>query len=180
MTETERDAYVRYINDKYDLLIRKIANHIFKEDAFIEDVKQLVLIKLLPKVSIMKDMHPRQLAAYIGTTTKNEAITEFLKLKEMDETREKATETYFWSLYPKHDELHAFSGTFGFGEEVWALLMELPEMDRDLMVYKFYYGMTSDQIAVEFGTNPAQVKKRYQRARKKLIKLIERKGVELR
>ena len=58
--------------------------------------------------------------------------------------------------------------------------MELPARDREIMVYRFYYGMSSAEIAEEIGTNREQVKKNFQRTRQKLIKLIEERGVELR
>ena len=94
MTEAEREAYIRYLNDKYDLLIYKVAYGILKDEYLAEDVKQQVLIKLTPKVEVLQTLHPRQVAAYVGTTTKNIAITEYNKQISYESNKEKVIENY--------------------------------------------------------------------------------------
>lgn len=180
MTEAEREAYIRYLNDKYDLLIYKVAYGILKDEYLAEDVKQQVLIKLTPKVEVLQTLHPRQVAAYVGTTTKNIAITEYNKQISYESNKEKVIENYTKTMTMDHVEFKAFEGKYGFGEDLWNLLLELPARDREIMVYRFYYGMSSAEIAEEIGTNREQVKKNFQRTRQKLIKLIEERGVELR
>ena len=75
-------------------------------------------------------------------------------------------------------DFDAFELKYGFSDEVWFLLNYLPIMDRELLVLKFHYCYTNGEIAEHFGTNVEQVKKRYQRAKAKLVKLIEKRGLK--
>lgn len=178
MTDAEREEYIQYISEQYDLLIRKIVNEILPGRDFVEDVKQQILMRMVDKVELLMKLHPKQVTAYVGTAAKNCAIDEYRRMKLRE--RKQATILGGQKQYLTMDvvNFHAFEEKYGFSEDLWSLLLELPEMDREVMVYKFYYGLKNDEISKAFGTNSEQVKKRYQRAKGKLKKLIEerRKG----
>lgn len=177
MTDAERAEFIRYINDQYDLLICKIVNEILPEYELVDDVKQQVLIRLMEKAELLATLHPRQVTAYVGTAAKNCAIDEYRKIKLREEKQGRAVEEQQKYMTMDFVDFSAFQVKYGFGEELWSLLLDLPKMDRELMVYKFYYRMTNEEISRAFGTNQEQVKKRYQRAKKKLKLMIEeRKG----
>lgn len=180
MTDAEKEQFILYINDQYDLLIKKIAVEILKDDALIHDVKQQVLMRLMDKGDLLVTLHPKQVTAYVGTTTKRIAITEYHRRNHYETNREQLIESYNTTMTMDHIEFKAFEGQYGFSEEMWDLMMRLPELDRELLVCKYYYGMTVEQIAEEIGRNKEMVKKRLQRTRQKLADLIEKKGVDFR
>jgi len=180
VTEAERNEYIRFVNDQYDLLITKIASDIVRDEAMVADVKQKVLIKLVPKVHILATLHPKQVAAYVSTTTRNVALSEYNLQVAYENHQEKLNDAMGRTFTMDYVEFKAFRGKYGFGEELWTLMMDLPARDRDILVYRYYYQMTSAEIAELMGTNREQVKKNYQRTRKKLIKMIEERGLELR
>jgi RNA polymerase sigma-70 factor (ECF subfamily) len=178
--ETEREAYVRYLNDQYDLLITKVAYDILQNEHQIDDVKQQVLLRLAPKVHVLRTLDPHQVASYVATTTKRIALTQYKNNTTYEERKELIASGFQRTATMDYVEFKAFQGKYGFGEDLWSLMMELPERDREIMIYRFHYQMTTSEIAEIIGTNREQVKKNYQRTRKKLIKLIEERGLELR
>lgn len=179
MSEDARDAIIRFIDEKYGLLVFKIANGILRDESLADDVKQEVLIKCIPKTDILAKMEPKQLTAYIATAVRNTAISELRKKASQDALQKKLIEERNRYATMDHVDFKAFEDRYGFSEEVWELLNELSPMDRDIMVLRFHYRCTNPEIADMLGGNTEQIKKRYQRARKRLIELIEEKGVEL-
>ena len=180
MTDAERDEYIRYLNDQYDLLIKKIAVEILKDENLVYDVKQQVLMKLTPKVEVLVKLHPKQVMAYVGTTTKNVALTEYNRVHHYESQKEMLSEIFAKSMTMDRVEFKAFEGKCGFSEEMWELLNELSEVDREILVHKYHYDLTVDEIAISLGTNREVVKKRLQRTRRKLAELIEKKGADFR
>ena len=179
MTDAEKEEFIHYINDQYDLLICKIVNEILPGRGLAEDMKQHILLHIADKVELLMDLHPNQLTAYVGTAAKNCAIDEYRRMRLREAKMDMVL--YEQKQYLTMDlvKFDKFGEKYGFSEELWSLLLELPEMDREVMVYRFYYGMTHEEISRVFGTNREQVKKRYQRAREKLKKLIEERKGEL-
>ena len=180
MTDAERAEYIRFINDQYDLLIKKIAVEILEDEDLVYDVKQQVLMNLIPKVEFLMTLHPRQVTTYVATTTKHVAITEYHKKTNYENHTEEMIDSYTKLFNMDHVEFKAFGEKYGFGEELWELLMELKPLDRDIMIYKYYYDLKVGEIAAVTGTNREVVKKRLQRTRKKLADLIEEKGADFR
>ncbi len=180
MTDAEREEYIRYINDHYELLMNKIAYNILKDEHLANDVKQQVLIKLTPKAEILATLHPKQVTAYVGTTTRNVAITEYNKMANYEAQKEIMIDNYKRSMTMDHVEFKAFEGKYGFSEEMWGLLMRLTPLERDIMVYTYSFELRTEEIAKIIGTNREMVKKRLQRIRRKLVKMIEEGGVDFR
>ena len=60
------------------------------------------------------------------------------------------------------------------------LLKCLQEVDRNLLLLKFYVGLSNAEIAEALGMSEANVKKRYQRIKIRLMsRLIEQEGDEI-
>ena len=180
MTGTEREEYVRYLNDQYDLLIKKIAFDILRNDHQIDDVKQKVLMRLTPKAHILQPLPPPQVASYVAKTTKHIALTQYRLNRAYENRKERLSDTFQRTATMDHVEMKAFQGQYGFGEDLWKLMQELSAQDREIMIYRYHYQMSSREIAEIIGTNREQVKKNFQRTRKKLGKMIEERGLDLR
>lgn len=180
MTETERDEFVRYLNDQYDVLITKIAFEILQSYNQIDDVKQKVLLKLTEKASVLEPLMPYQVASYVCKATKHIALSQYRMNKNYERRKERIHDSLYQTATMDYVDLEAFRGEYGFGEDLWSLMLELPAIDREIMVYRYYYDMSSSEIAALIGTNREQVKKKFQRTRQKLEKMIAERGIELR
>ena len=180
MSEAARDVVLERLNEKYDLLIYKVAYGVLQDEHLVDDVKQMVLIRCMNKTEMLSMMDSKARNAYIATAARNAAIDELRKRNQSENLENRYLEERQKDVTMDIVNFDAFEEHYGFGQEVWSLLCELPQMDRDLLVLKFYYCFSNGEIAEHFGTNMEHVKKRYQRAKGKLIKLIEERGVQVR
>ena len=178
MSEDARNTVLKFIDQKYGLLIYKIAYDILRDHSAVDDVKQQVLISCIPRTEMLSKMAPPHLTAYLTTMIKNEAITELRRRTSRDTLHQKIVDERNKYLYMDHVDFKAFEGTYGFSDEMWALLNQLSPMDRDILVLMYHNRMTTREIAEVIGTNREQVKKRLQRAKAKLVDLIKERGEE--
>ncbi len=178
MSEDARNTVLKFIDQKYGLLIYKIAYEILRDYSAVDDVKQQVLISCIPRTEMLSKMEPKHLTAYLITMIKNESITELRRRASRDALQKKIVDERNKYLYMDHVDFKAFEGTYGFSDEMWALLNRLSPMDRDILVLMYHNRMTTREIAEVIGTNREQVKKRLQRAKAKLVDLIKERGEE--
>lgn len=178
MSEAARDLVLEYLDKKYNLLIYKIAYGILKDENLVDDVKQTVLMKCMNKTEMLSLMDDKARTGYIATAAKNAAVDELRKMTKKQDLEDHYIEVIGKSLTMDVVDFDAFEDKYGFSDEVWHLLNYLPAIDRDLLVLKFYYCYSNGEIAEYFGTNVEHVKKRYQRAKTKLAKLIEKRGLK--
>lgn len=179
MSEEERDAVIRHIDEKYGLLIYKIAFAVLQDLSAIDDVKQQVLINCIPKTKMLAKLNARELKAYLTSVIRNAAITELRRRTTRDELQRKLVEERNRYATMDHVDFKAFEGKYGFSDEMWKLLNLLSPVDRDILVLMYHNRMTTREIAEELGLNREQVKKRLQRSKKKLTELIKERGEEL-
>ena len=178
MTDEERNEFMCYLNDQYDLLIRKIALEVLQNDFLVDDVKQRVLIKLIPKAHILAKVEPKHAVSYIATVTRNVSITVYNQNATYHNYMEKYATDSAKTMTMDYVDHYNLDETYGFSDELWKLIQELPKQDQEILVYRFHYQMTSGEIAEVIGTNREHVKKRFQRSRNKLVKLIKERGLE--
>ncbi len=176
MSKDARDLIIRLINDKYGLLIYKAAFEILHDRDAVEDVKQEVLIKCSMKVETLEKMKENHMAAYIYTAAKNTAINEYRRRI----VAAKAIDKYIFqegdNLIADRVDFVAFESKYGFSAEMMEILENLSEIDRDILVMKFYHRFSNEEIARELNTNVEHVKKRFQRAKKKLAVMLTERG----
>lgn len=79
------------------------------------------------------------------------------------------------NVYPNID-FSAFESRYGFSEEMEHFLSELCEMDRDIICMKYGDEFSYIEIAEILEIKEATVRKRISRAKKKLIKIMEKGG----
>lgn len=68
-------------------------------------------------------------------------------------------------------DFKAFEDKYGFSEEIQELLSHLTEIDQDIIRLKHGAGYKDQEVAQILGLTLSNVKKRYQRAKNKLIEL---------
>ena len=176
MSEDARDVVIRFIDEKYGLLIYKISNEILRDPSMADDVKQQVLISCIPRTEMLSKMEPRHLTAYLTSAIRNTAITELRKRTSHDALQQKLIDERNKYAYMDHVDFKAFEGKYGFSDEMWRLLNRLTPMDRDILVLTYHFCLTTREVGEELGISREQVKKRLQRIRAKLIELMEERG----
>ena len=107
---------------------------------------------------------------YIYTVTRNLAV-------KMAQKNAKSFVTFVdeGALYNIEGEpdIVAFTDQYGFGEEIQDALKSLSQDDRGLVCYRYGGGHSYREIAKMMGISEATLRKRIERVRQKLRKVIE-------
>ena len=165
-TEFER------IYRQYEKTVFKKILHILRNQHDTEDVMQEVWIKVAKNISVLRDKNDAVIFSYIMTIANNQAMTFFRKQNhaELLLTEEEIDElTYDEALFAACDRAEL--------EEITACFAELPNIYRDVLSLHIFYQHTTEQIAKLLDLNASTVGSRLSRGRKKLIKLLERRGI---
>lgn len=158
----------------YPLMKQKAYSIVGKYDV-VDDLIQDALLKLIPKISLLRTLGSNKVASYVVNTIKHICFDHIRK-----ETRrvqhhivgsnedvavqipdlQAATE----ENYVKREEIDAL-------EEI---LFQLSERDRNLLYYKYNMGFSDKEIEVVLGV-PAQYVRQYvARARQRVLKLLSK------
>lgn len=170
MRDLARDKVVELIQNKYGVLMHKIAYEILKDWHYVEDVEQEVLWKLILHCEDKTMLPPDELKSYLCTAVKNTAINMAVKNGRMTE----AEERYYGSisLTMEFVDTVAFHDKYGFGPQIQELLSNLDNIDRDIICLQYGQGYSRKETAEILGKSEEFVKKRSYRARTKLKSIL--------
>jgi len=149
-------------------LIYSEIGKILQERCAIEDVLQTVLVKLIPKVSLLRTLERDKLINYIIKTAQTTSF------KYID--KEKRTQTFSYI-----DDLDSF-GTeqtdfdqqllrVESRDEFLALWNALPAKHQHILELKYVLELSNEEIAADLGVSPDSVRMLLSRARNKLKEL---------
>jgi len=180
VSKDARDKIAEMIETKYGKVIMKIVYGVTKDYDSAEDIKQEVVLKCAMKHETLERLHERQVYSYICTAARNTAINVREKMLRKEAEHQKYIEECERTLMINYVDFKAFDEKEGFSEETMELLKCLQEVDRNLLLLKFYVGLSNAEIAEALGMSEANVKKRYQRIKIRLMsRLIEQEGDEI-
>ena len=170
MRDLARDKVVELIQNKYGVLMHKIAYEILKDWHYVEDVEQEVLWKLILHCEDKTMLPPDELKSYLCTAVKNTAINMAVKNGRMTE----AEERYYGSisLTMEFVDTVAFHDKYGFGPQIQELLSNLDNIDRDIICLQYGQGYSRKETAEILGKSEEFVKKRSNRSRTKLKSIL--------
>ena len=172
MSKDARDMLVRMMDEKYGAAMRVIIIDILHDPDIVDDVKQEIFFRCTKRVDLLNSMKDKQLLSYLCTAARNYCINEYHRRnKELRDTAEYAEHVRL--MMNDQVDFVAFENEYGFSEETMQLLKLLNEVDRAIMIYRFYHEMLLSEIGEILGMSEEAVKKRYQRARKKMIAFLE-------
>ena len=169
--ESDQTEFERIYRQHGEKIFRKTL-HILRNQHDTEDVMQEVWIKVAKNISVLRDKNDAVIFSYIMTIANNQAMTFFRKQNhaELLLTEEEIDElTYDEALFAACDRAEL--------EEITACFAELPKIYRDVLSLHIFYQHTTEQIAKLLDLNASTVGSRLSRGRKKLIKLLERRGI---
>lgn len=168
----KKDFYTRLYKTYYPLMAHtayKVANG----GVNVDDVVQDTLLKLLKQYDRLREKSDSALAFHIVLVTKTTAI---------DALRKKYRDAK-WSYYGTEDDFSVIFTDSITPEDIlikreehggrMLALDQLPESQRDLLLYKYVLELKNDELARLYGTSEANIRQMLSRTRRKLCKLLE-------
>ena len=159
--------------NKYERLCMKIANGILQS---IEDAEKCVSSSYLKIWNAIPPKNPESFCAYLCRVVRNTALSLY----------EKISRSRFDEQYDEVDEI--FSGSKSIeemydskklGESINAFLATQKRRSREIFVARYYFGMSTKEIAVNFEMSDTAVRSRLLRTREQLRKYLEERGISV-
>lgn len=168
-----RAVFDEYYNYVFTIVMNKLRSCASKEDIeeCVSDVFAAVFLKLDSDLR-----YDGELAAFVNTVAKNKAIDMYRSLS----TRRNADITA-----PDIETVPAETDVAGDAEIkdirriVYDTIAGLGEPDSSIIILKYYYGLTSAEIGKKLSISPAAVRKRCERALKRMKKTLSDKNIML-
>ena len=170
-TEAGRSEFERIYLRYEDIVFRKIL-HVIRNREDTEDVMQETWIRVAKNIEVLRDKDDAVVFSYIMKIATNQAMTFFRKqnTSEISLTEEELDEA------ASDDSLFTACDRVGI-DEIAACFAELPKIYRDVLSLYFFHEHNTDEIAELLNMNVSTVSSRLVRGRKKLILLLERRGI---
>jgi len=137
-----------------------------------EDLLQNAMLKVIKKISALQELTDAQLVCYIVKTIQNCAIDENRR-KEIRSKYEGINLTGEWTAESNEEfanrlEKEDLSIQLGMALEM------LPPKEKDVILYKYFFDYSDDQIAALLDIQTSSVRMTLTRARRTLKELLER------
>lgn len=170
MCEDARNVIIKEIDKKYGRLIRKVAYEVLHDSHEVEDIIQSVLWNLISRH--MDKLGEKGFKGYLCTAVRNAAINEYRRR----ENGAACVDPFDLSkLTEQQIDTAAFCNNQGFGVELEEVLNQLDYIDKDIICLHYGDGYTYAEIAPVVGMSDSAVRKRAERALKKLeVMLLDR------
>ena len=169
--DSDRSEFERIYQQHGEKIFRKTL-YILRNQQDTEDVMQEVWIKVAKNIEIFRDMNDAVIFSYIMKIATNQANSFFrtAKKQEVHLTEDELDEIV------SDDALYTACEKVGI-DEITACFAELPAIYRDVLGLYFFHEHSTPEIAKMLNISLSTVGSRLNRGRKKLIGLLERRGI---
>ncbi len=161
---------IETIEKKYRKMMQYVSYSVLKDHQLAEDAVQESLLIIDKNQHKLEDLDSARAKNYIYTVTKNEAL-------HMAEKNFKNNVTFSdpetFNNIEGDVDVNSFCDEYGFSAGVSIALNQLSEADKDMICYRYGGGYSFREIAGMMDTDEAILRKRMERARKKLRKIIK-------
>lgn len=177
--ECEEDRnYVNGLYNKYNKLILWQINQRISEANVIEDLLQETIVHVIKSLDTIQALESYKIRPYIIMITKNVCI-DYLRredVKKRYESRWAEAESHK-EVHYKHEPERAFENKEN-EEYVWRNVDKLSEQDKNIIICRFAFNMSYEEIAYELGINPKNMGTYVKRAKDNLKNIIKEAGNE--
>ena len=173
-SDTDREFMMRLYTEYYPLM-RSKAYGIVREYAIVDDLVNDACVRLIGKISLLRDFDCCKLAAYIVYTVRSVSV-DYIRRQSAQNKRVQAG---FTADDDVADNGKSTEEIMIQSEEIDALrsaVMKLPERERDILHFKYTLEMKDAEIAQTFGIQPSSVRSLISRTRRKVYELIREEG----
>ena len=169
----QKAVFNEYYNYVYTIVYNKLRSYAAREDMDerVSDIFSELFLKLDSDFRFDGD-----LAAYVNVIAKNKAIDMYRSLSAQKNSFSKAAETEIASL-PSDTDIAARTESNEIRKIVIDMIEKLGEPDSSIIILKYYYGRNSNEISRKLSISPATVRKRSERALKRLKKLLSENNI---
>ena len=168
--QTDKE-YMLWLYEKFKALMFYTAKKYVGDQMTCDDIVQECIIKLIPKIDMLRTRDEKIVAGYIVTTIRNVSINhlkqeerkkQHLTLDEEEVTQLAAPE---WSLEDAVliKEKSAF---------ISAALRQLPEIERLLLEGKYILEYSDEELAAQFHYKPNSIRMKLTRARRHALAIL--------
>lgn len=173
----ERNEAAEEILKRYGRLMRKLAWEILRDWDEVEDVMQTALWEIISKHPEKAQLPPEQFRGYLCAAVKNTALNLY---RQKRQDRERPTDPFVMrEMTMDRVDLQTFEDRYGFSVEMGQLIESLDSVDRDIIRLKIGLGFSHSEVALAVGKSETAVRKRLERAVKKLqVILLEKEVAE--
>jgi len=173
--------FMLWLYEEFKYLMFSTAHKYASQPDVVEDIVQEGLLRLIPRVGLLRGMERCTLASYIVTTIKNISINQ---LKAYDRVKAHTTEysedaanscdTTMLSM----DDLMILSEENAQLREIWPMLSD---EQRFILEGKYILGYSDKEMAEQLRCKPSSIRMKLTRARRNaLALLLQKKGVDRR
>ena len=168
-------VFTEYYNYVYTIVFNKLRSSASKEDMeeCVSDIFADLFMELNGGFEYVGD-----LTAYINTVAKNKAVDMYRSLSAKKNSRSKVSDAEIEHL-PDDTDVAAMIESKENGRIVWRMIEKLGEPDSSIIILKYYYGLTSAEIGKKLSISAFTVRKRSERALKRLKKLLSDSSITL-
>lgn len=163
------------INDivsRYQKMMMTIANSIINDYQLAEDITQLSLLRINKNLSKIDNVNSDRTKNFIITITRHVAFSMKKNKKSFQEYVQFCQEEEFNNIIGEID-LEVFRDKYGFSEEIAEALNSLGELNKDIIIFRFWAGYSCKEIADIFEMTQESVYKRVERSKTKLKEILD-------
>lgn len=169
--EEDDKQYMLWLYEKFKALMFYTAKKYVSDSMTCEDIVQESILKLIPKIDMLRTREDKVLAGYIVTTIRNAALNHLkqeekqkrhLTLEEDEVAHLAAPE---WSL---DDALLIKEKS----DCIFAALQQLPEAERLLLEGKYILEYSNEQLAKQRCCKPDSIRMKLTRARRHALTIL--------
>ena len=159
--------------NKYERLCMKIANGILQS---IEDAEECVSSSYLKIWNAIPPKNPDSFCAYLCRVVRNTALSLCDKLSRSRFDRQYDEIDEFFSGEKSVEELY---DSKKLGEAINAFLSTQKRRSREIFVARYYFNMSTKEIAVNFDMSDTAVRSRLSRTREQLRDYLVERGISV-
>ena len=168
-------VFAEYYNYVYTIVYNKLRSSASRED--MEECVCDVFADLF--LELDKDLeYNGDLAAYVNTIAKNKAIDMFRRLNAQKNSCSKVSDSEIGHI-PDDTDVAKMIESKENSRIVLDIIEQLGEPDSSIIILKYYYGLTSANIGKKLSISAFTVRKRSERALKRLKKLLSDRNITL-
>lgn len=164
-TQEDKDKFER-LYKTYRKLLFYVANKILKDEYLAEDAVHSTFVKVIENLEKINEVDCHKTRSLLVTITRNHCINMYNCQKNHP-------------MLPLDENLSAGNEVAAHVEnadELVRAVLKLPELYRGTLTLKYVQGFSNKEIAGMLGISEANVRKRLERARKKVLEILRKEG----